>query len=84
MCGVPALSFFADCAHNLGITGKLRLQPVRPGGDYRPIYRWPVLLGTVTKVTDGDTIKVELSSGPITVRLSSIDAPESNQRAAMK
>src|SRR5688500_6353545 len=39
----------------------------------------PVLVGTVTKVTDGDTINVELSSGPIIVRLGSIDAPESNQ-----
>lgn len=39
----------------------------------------PVLVGTVTKVTDGDTIKVDLSSGPITVRLGSIDAPESDQ-----
>ena len=39
----------------------------------------PVLVGTVTKVTDGDTIKVQLSSGPITVRFGSIDAPEKNQ-----
>ncbi len=39
----------------------------------------PVLIGTVTKVTDGDTIKVKLDSGPITVRFGSIDAPESNQ-----
>lgn len=39
----------------------------------------PVLVGTVIKVTDGDTIKVQLTSGPISVRLDSIDAPESNQ-----
>lgn len=39
----------------------------------------PVLVGTVIKVTDGDTIKVQLSSGPINVRFDSIDAPESNQ-----
>jgi endonuclease YncB( thermonuclease family) len=39
----------------------------------------PVLVGTVTKVTDGDTIKVRLPSGPITVRLDSIDTPEKNQ-----
>lgn len=39
----------------------------------------PVLVGTVIKVTDGDTIKVRLASGPITVRFDSIDAPESNQ-----
>lgn len=39
----------------------------------------PVLVGTVTKVIDGDTIKVQLSSGPITVRFDSIDAPERDQ-----
>jgi len=38
-----------------------------------------VLVGTVTRVTDGDTVEVELSSGPITVRLGSIDAPEFDQ-----
>ena len=32
----------------------------------------PVLVGTVLKVTDGDTIKVQLSSGPVSVRLYSI------------
>ena len=36
----------------------------------------PVLVGAVAGVTDGDTIKVVLDSGPITVRLGSIDAPE--------
>jgi endonuclease YncB( thermonuclease family) len=39
----------------------------------------PVLVGSVSRVIDGDTIDVQLSSGPITVRLGSIDAPESNQ-----
>lgn len=39
----------------------------------------PVLVGRVTKVTDGDTIKVKLDSGPINVRLDSIDAPERRQ-----
>lgn len=39
----------------------------------------PVLVGRVIKVTDGDTIKVQLQSGPINVRLDSIDTPESNQ-----
>lgn len=39
----------------------------------------PLLVGPVIKVTDGDTIKVQLSSGPITVRFDSIDTPESNQ-----
>ena len=39
----------------------------------------PVLVGSVVHVSDGDTIKVQLSSGPITVRFSFIDAPEWNQ-----
>jgi endonuclease YncB( thermonuclease family) len=39
----------------------------------------PVLLGTVTKVVDGDTIDVQLSSGPIRVRLHGVDTPEKGQ-----
>jgi endonuclease YncB( thermonuclease family) len=39
----------------------------------------PVLSGTVTRVIDGDTIEVQLSSGPIRVRLNSIDTPEKDQ-----
>jgi endonuclease YncB( thermonuclease family) len=39
----------------------------------------PVLVGTVLSVTDGDTIKVQLSSGPMSVRFHSIDAPEKDQ-----
>jgi endonuclease YncB( thermonuclease family) len=39
----------------------------------------PVLAGSVTHVIDGDTLNIELSSGPITVRLASIDAPEHDQ-----
>jgi endonuclease YncB( thermonuclease family) len=35
--------------------------------------------GVVTGVVDGDTIKVQLSSGPAMVRLGHIDAPESYQ-----
>jgi endonuclease YncB( thermonuclease family) len=38
-----------------------------------------VLIGRVTRVSDGDTIRVELSSGPITVRLDGVDAPEKDQ-----
>lgn len=38
-----------------------------------------VLVGKVFKVTGGDTIRVQLPSGPIVVRLDSIDAPESSQ-----
>lgn len=39
----------------------------------------PVLVGIVTAVMEGDTIKVQLSSGPIVVRLANIDAPEWKQ-----
>jgi len=39
----------------------------------------PVVEGTVTQVFDGDTIIVQLDSGPITVRLHSIDTPEHDQ-----
>jgi len=39
----------------------------------------PVLVGTVIKVVDGDTIDVQLSSGPIRVRLHGIDTPERGQ-----
>ena len=50
-------------------------QPGRPPiGD-----RQPVLSGTVTRVIDGDTIEVQLGSGPIRVRLNSIDTPERDQ-----
>jgi endonuclease YncB( thermonuclease family) len=37
------------------------------------------LSGTVSYVFDGDTIKVQLESGPIIVRLHSIDTPEHDQ-----
>jgi len=33
----------------------------------------------VTSVIDGDTIKVQVAEGPVTVRLRDIDAPELNQ-----
>jgi hypothetical protein len=39
----------------------------------------PVLVGRVTEVIDGDTIHVSLASGPIIVRLHSIDTPEHAQ-----
>jgi endonuclease YncB( thermonuclease family) len=39
----------------------------------------PVLVGTVTRIKDGDTIVVQLSSGPIDVRLGSSDTPEMDQ-----
>ena len=39
----------------------------------------PVLVGNVTKIVDGDTIDVQLSSGPIRVRLHGVDTPERGQ-----
>lgn len=39
----------------------------------------PVLVGTVTKIVDGDTIDVQLSTGPIRVRLHGVDTPERGQ-----
>jgi micrococcal nuclease len=39
----------------------------------------PVVVGTVTRVVDGDTIDVQLSSGPIRVRLHGVDTPERGQ-----
>ncbi len=39
----------------------------------------PVLVGKVTTVIDGDTLEVQLDSGPIRVRFESIDAPEHDQ-----
>jgi endonuclease YncB( thermonuclease family) len=37
------------------------------------------LVGTVTSVIDGDTIKVQVPTGPVIVRLAHIDAPEAYQ-----
>lgn len=44
----------------------------------------PVLVGIVTAVLEGDTIKVQLSSGPIIVRLANIDAPEPRQPGGLE
>ena len=39
----------------------------------------PVLAAILLRVVDGDTIEVRLDSGPITIRLHGIDAPERDQ-----
>ena len=44
-----------------------------------PAAEQPLLVGNVLSVTDGDTIRVQLGSGPITVRFDAIDAPEKSQ-----
>jgi endonuclease YncB( thermonuclease family) len=56
-------------------------RPLQPPAVSRPdvVEQQPVLEGTVTRVVDGDTLEVQLSSGPIRVRLHSIDTPEWNQ-----
>lgn len=38
-----------------------------------------VLVGRVVKIVDGDTIDVQLSTGPIRVRLHGVDTPERGQ-----
>lgn len=61
--------------------GSVSEQSVEPAKQIEQ--RWapegPVLEGRVLSITDGDSIKVELASGPIEVRLHSIDAPERDQ-----
>jgi len=65
------------------ITAAPDAAPVQPApgsaSTFPPENSEPVLLGSVLSVIDGDTIKVQLDSGPITVRLDSIDAPEKSQ-----
>jgi micrococcal nuclease len=39
----------------------------------------PVLHGTVFEVVDGDSLRVQLSSGPVEVRLHAADTPEHDQ-----
>ena len=39
----------------------------------------PVLPGTVTRVVDGDTLDVQIQSGPIRVRIYGTDTPEKGQ-----
>lgn len=39
----------------------------------------PLLAGIVTAVIDGDTLKVQLNTGPVIVELANIDAPEFKQ-----
>ena len=45
-----------------------------------------LVLGSVTSVTDGDTVKVKLDSEqkPVTVRLACIDSPERKQEGGLK
>lgn len=41
--------------------------------------RSPILAGRVIKVVDGDTLDVQLDSGPIRIRLHAVDTPERGQ-----
>ena len=45
----------------------------------RALSQEAVLPGRVLRVTDGDTVRVRLGSGPINVRLHAVDAPELGQ-----
>jgi endonuclease YncB( thermonuclease family) len=62
----------------LGLTGSLALLLVMFVPQL-PAQQSPVLFGTVIKIIDGDTIDVQLSSGPIRVRFHAIDTPERGQ-----
>ena len=50
-------------------------QPEPGAGSHPP----PFLPATLVRVVDGDTIRVDLDSGPITIRLHGIDTPERKQ-----
>lgn len=64
-------------AGRLGIG--LLLVSLGAGGETRAEDATGLLAGRVLSVTDGDTLRVDLTSGPIVVRLSGIDAPERRQ-----
>ena len=53
------------------------------GGALLTLHAWaqdrPLIHGTVTGVLDGDTLRIQLVTGPAVVRLAHIDAPEYRQ-----
>jgi len=59
--------------------GLLALLLAGSAGAADPLKPLPLLVGTVSKVNDGDSIEVELDSGPARVRFSAIDTPEWDQ-----
>lgn len=81
-------ALLAGCVTAPVTPGPTQSTPIPAPAPPPPVYRpptpqpdedLPVLVGTVLSVTDGDTIKVQLSSGPMSVRFHSIDAPEKDQ-----
>ncbi len=72
--------FIRALRHSLGVLVLVSAISLAEERSSAPVpERNPVLVGRVTKVTDGDTIRVQLDSGPIKVRLDSIDSPERRQ-----
>jgi endonuclease YncB( thermonuclease family) len=72
---LPALLVAAACALAPGISAREHADPE------------PYLPASLLRVVDGDTLQVRLDSGPITIRLHGIDAPEASEspgRAATK
>lgn len=67
--GLPALRAHRRVA---AVACGLALSPGAPAQHADPVV-------IVTQVLDGDTIKVHVPEGPLTVRLRNIDAPELNQ-----
>jgi micrococcal nuclease len=75
----PRMTLSQGCARAaLIVVSCLALWSCTAGPQPRPDAQ-PTMSGTVTRVIDGDTIEVQLSSGPIRVRLNSIDSPEKDQ-----
>jgi endonuclease YncB( thermonuclease family) len=66
----------ASAVSRLPVSGAVKDVPEAEG---EQLAGSPVLVGTVMQVLDGDTVIVQLESGPIRVRLGSIDAPEQTQ-----
>lgn len=73
----PKVRSSAECTCHL--RASVLLVGVLAGHSVQAQEPLPVLPGTVTKIVDGDTIDVQLSSGPIRVRLHGVDTPERGQ-----
>ena len=59
--------------------GMVALLLAGSAGAADPLKPMPLLVGTVAKVNDGDSIEVDLESGHARVRFSAIDTPEWDQ-----
>lgn len=70
------MNSFQRLRRHLSVIIGFALLAIAAGAQDDPSY---ILRGRVFDVHDGDTIKVQLDSGPINVRFHGIDAPELNQ-----